>query len=161
MVRAASRLVCTAVVRVLTLPQEGRRAARSPGKHFDALANARSGDCPPSGVLPALSARPARGGEPASGCRQVFALPPKRVVVIEHQAQQKCCPSCQQISTAPFPSSAPSAGWWTPYLTATTRALHPRNVTGTCFTKSIITLWSRPCLARLDCGMHTLGSFGS
>jgi transposase len=25
------------------------------------------------------------------------------VVVIEHQAEQKCCPRCQQISTAPFP----------------------------------------------------------
>ncbi len=35
--------------------------------------------------------------------RQVVDLPPKRVVVIEHQVQQKCCPSCQQISTAPFP----------------------------------------------------------
>ena len=35
--------------------------------------------------------------------RQVIDLPPKRVVVIEHQAQQKCCPSCQQISTAWFP----------------------------------------------------------
>ncbi len=35
--------------------------------------------------------------------RQVLDLPPKRVVVIEHQAQQKCCPCCQQISSAPFP----------------------------------------------------------
>jgi transposase len=35
--------------------------------------------------------------------RQVLDLPPKRVVVIEHQAHQKCCPSCQQISSAPFP----------------------------------------------------------
>jgi transposase len=35
--------------------------------------------------------------------RQVLDLPPKRVVVIEHQAQQKCCPNCQQISSAPFP----------------------------------------------------------
>jgi transposase len=35
--------------------------------------------------------------------RQVLDLPPKRVVVIEHQAQAKCCPTCQQISSAPFP----------------------------------------------------------
>jgi transposase len=35
--------------------------------------------------------------------RQVLDLPPKRVVVIEHQAQQKCCPRCQRISSAPFP----------------------------------------------------------
>src|SRR5258708_34455742 len=35
--------------------------------------------------------------------RQVLDLPPKRVVVIEHQAQQKCCPSCHEISSAPFP----------------------------------------------------------
>ena len=35
--------------------------------------------------------------------RQVIDLPPKRVVVIEHQAQQKCCPRCHEISTAPFP----------------------------------------------------------
>lgn len=35
--------------------------------------------------------------------RQVIDLPPKRVVVIEHQVQQKCCPSCQQISVAAFP----------------------------------------------------------
>ena len=35
--------------------------------------------------------------------RQVVDLPPKRVVVIEHQAHQKWCPFCQQISSAPFP----------------------------------------------------------
>ena len=35
--------------------------------------------------------------------RQVIDLPPKRVLVIEHQAQQKCCPRCQQISLAAFP----------------------------------------------------------
>src|SRR6266852_360677 len=35
--------------------------------------------------------------------RQVLDLPPRRVVVIEHQAQQKCCPACHQISSAPFP----------------------------------------------------------
>jgi transposase len=35
--------------------------------------------------------------------RQVLDLPPKRVVVIEHQAHQKWCPACQQITTASFP----------------------------------------------------------
>jgi transposase len=35
--------------------------------------------------------------------RQVLDLPPKRMVVIEHQAQQKCCPACQQVSVAAFP----------------------------------------------------------
>src|SRR6266849_8541776 len=33
--------------------------------------------------------------------RQVIDLPPKRVLVSEHQAEQKCCPTCQQISIAP------------------------------------------------------------
>ena len=35
--------------------------------------------------------------------RQVLDLPPKRVVVIEHQAQQKWCPACHEISIAVFP----------------------------------------------------------
>src|SRR5215471_11266804 len=35
--------------------------------------------------------------------RQVIDLPPKRVVVIEHQAEAKYCPSCQQISAGSFP----------------------------------------------------------
>ena len=35
--------------------------------------------------------------------RQVIDLPPKRVLVIEHQAHQKCCPACQEISLAAFP----------------------------------------------------------
>lgn len=35
--------------------------------------------------------------------RLVIDLPPKRVVVIEHQAEQKQCPRCQQISAATFP----------------------------------------------------------
>src|SRR5216683_5503256 len=37
--------------------------------------------------------------------RQVIDLPPKRVLVIEHQAHQKCCPACQQISLAAFPDN--------------------------------------------------------
>ena len=40
--------------------------------------------------------------------RQVVDLPPKRVVVIEHQAEQKCCPACQQISSASFPLDVPA-----------------------------------------------------
>src|SRR5713101_1658698 len=35
--------------------------------------------------------------------RKVIDLPPKRVLVIEHQAHQKFCPACQQISLAAFP----------------------------------------------------------
>ncbi len=35
--------------------------------------------------------------------RQVLDLPLRRVLMIEHQVYQKCCPSCQQISLAPFP----------------------------------------------------------
>lgn len=35
--------------------------------------------------------------------RQVIDLPTKRVLVIEHQTEQKCCPACQQISIAAFP----------------------------------------------------------
>src|SRR5215469_9312316 len=35
--------------------------------------------------------------------RQVIDLPPQRVVVIEHQAEARCCPACQQISAAAFP----------------------------------------------------------
>jgi transposase len=41
--------------------------------------------------------------------RQVFDVPPKRVLVIEHQAEQKVCPDCQSVTTACFPEgvSAP------------------------------------------------------
>src|SRR2546421_5819719 len=35
--------------------------------------------------------------------RQIIELPSKRHVVIEHQAEQKCCPQCGQVSAAAFP----------------------------------------------------------
>jgi transposase len=35
--------------------------------------------------------------------RQVIDLPPKRAVVIEHQAQSKCCPRCGHLTQAAFP----------------------------------------------------------
>jgi transposase len=35
--------------------------------------------------------------------RQVIDVPLKRSVVIEHQAERKCCPVCQQVSEASFP----------------------------------------------------------
>jgi transposase len=35
--------------------------------------------------------------------RQVVELPEPRLVVVEHQAERKHCPSCQQVSTAAFP----------------------------------------------------------
>jgi transposase len=36
--------------------------------------------------------------------RQVIELPRQRVVVIEHQAEHKCCPTCQEVILAPFPA---------------------------------------------------------
>ncbi len=35
--------------------------------------------------------------------RQVVDLPPKRLVILEHQAERKVCPSCQQVTQAAFP----------------------------------------------------------
>jgi transposase len=35
--------------------------------------------------------------------RQVIELPPPRAIVREHQAEAKCCPSCQHRTKAPFP----------------------------------------------------------
>jgi len=41
--------------------------------------------------------------------RQVIDLPPKRLVVIEHQAEQKLCPHCQQVSMGSFPDGVRAA----------------------------------------------------
>jgi transposase len=35
--------------------------------------------------------------------RQVLDIPPKRLVIIEHQVEHKVCPSCQAITAATFP----------------------------------------------------------
>ncbi len=40
---------------------------------------------------------------PLTERRQVIEVPPKRVVVIEHQAQRKWCPVCQHVTEASFP----------------------------------------------------------
>jgi transposase len=37
--------------------------------------------------------------------RQEFDIPPKRVLVREHQAEQKVCPHCQAVTRASFPES--------------------------------------------------------
>ena len=46
---------------------------------------------------------------PVTGCerRQVHDLPPTRLHITEHQALQVRCASCQQVTTAAFPTDAP------------------------------------------------------
>jgi transposase len=50
--------------------------------------------------------------------RQVVELPPKRVVVIEHQAERKCCPACQEVILAPFPADVTAPVQYGPALGA-------------------------------------------
>ncbi len=50
--------------------------------------------------------------------RQVIDLPPRRLIVQEHQAEQKCCPHCQQITIAAFPSHVRAPVQYGPQLGA-------------------------------------------
>ena len=50
--------------------------------------------------------------------RQVVELPRKRLVVVEHQAERKCCPSCQEIILAPFPPEVTAPVQYGPALGA-------------------------------------------
>ncbi|WP_172632486.1 IS66 family transposase [Dictyobacter arantiisoli] len=50
--------------------------------------------------------------------RQVIDLPPKRLVVIEHQTEQKCCPRCQRITATTFPEDVRAPVQYGPALGA-------------------------------------------
>src|SRR5690348_15033813 len=50
--------------------------------------------------------------------RQVVEVPPKRVVVIEHQAERKCCPACQEVILASFPADVTAPIQYGPALGA-------------------------------------------
>ncbi len=50
--------------------------------------------------------------------RQVIDLPPRRLIIAEHQAEQKCCPHCQQITCASFPSHVQAPVQYGPRLCA-------------------------------------------
>jgi transposase len=50
--------------------------------------------------------------------RQVGELPRKRVVVVEQQAERKCCPCCQEVILAPFPPEVTAPVQYGPALGA-------------------------------------------
>lgn len=50
--------------------------------------------------------------------RQEFDIPPKRVVVREHQAEQKVCPHCQAVTCASFPQGITAPVQYSPAFSA-------------------------------------------
>src|SRR5205823_1551676 len=50
--------------------------------------------------------------------RQVVDVPSPRLLVQEHQAEQKQCPACQQITAAPFPAEVQAPVQYGPRLGA-------------------------------------------
>lgn len=50
--------------------------------------------------------------------RQEFDLPPKRVIVREHQVEQKICPHCENITSASFPEGITAPVQYSPAFAA-------------------------------------------
>jgi transposase len=48
--------------------------------------------------------------------RQVFDVPPQRLLVVEHQAEEKQCPQCHQVTRASFPKEVRAVAQYGPGL---------------------------------------------